>query len=131
MSAYYVENPAFPVKERVRGAVGVTAGTDTEIYENTNTYPVLVEALALNCAGGTTRLVDIGQTAEDETYADATYDIATAVSVAAGTPVQPAICPFLMEPGDKLDGLAAGAGIRYNIMIGKPEVSNAGWRGRS
>lgn len=127
MSANYLESSPFPEKERVRGTVGTTHATDTEVYVNENTYNVLVEAINLNAT--TTRVVDVGHTASDETYEDATYDIASAVSVAVGTPVQAAITPFLMLPGDKLDIWAAGAGIRYNVLIGKPPI-NQNYYGR-
>lgn len=117
----------FGVRERKRGVVGTTANTDTLVYTvPIGSAPVLIESVLLNCAGGTTRTVDVAVVTSTETYADGTYDIASALSVAAGTPVNSSTYgPFYMFEGDSLHLLASGAGIRYVVHIGKERTNNA------
>lgn len=129
MSAFISD--MFPTKDRLRGAVGTTANTDTLIYTHPAGADIIrVEDVLLNCAGGTTRTVDAGLVASGETYADGTYDIATALSVAAAAPISGAntsgtkFCPFYMKAGDSLHLLASGAGIRYQVNFGKPRTQN-------
>lgn len=117
----------FPDKTRLRGTVGTTANTNTLVYTHpTGAAPIKIEDILLNCAGGTTRTVDAGLVVTGETYADGTYDIATALSVAAAAPVKGSntFCPFYMMAGDSLHLLASGAGIRYQVNIGKQRTQN-------
>jgi len=108
----------FPVKDRKRGLVGTTANTDTLVYTVPTGYDVVkVEAVLLN-ATGTTRTVDVAVVATDETYADGTFDIATALSVAQAAPVNSSTYgPFYLFAGDQLHILASGAGIRYQVNL--------------
>lgn len=118
----------YPDNDRIRGDV-VTATDETAVaYEiPTGSANRLLKNLSFNVSG-VTRTVDVAIVAAGETYADAVYDIASALSVAAGAPVGlPAtVVPKLLLPGDRLYVVASGAGVTMTGVVGKQETQSYG-----
>lgn len=123
---YDGSNALYPEKVAIESAAGdnVVAQNNTDeaalIYEvDTHSSDQILESLAFNVSG-TTRTVDVAIVPAGGTYADATYDIASALSVAAGAPVGlPAtVLPQLLQPGDKIYAVASGAGMTMRGFVG-------------